>query len=77
MPGVAWHVDRLVLVQESDVVADCHPRGAAHDYPVLGAVVMHLQRQPPAMCPGFPRLDRTARRTPCKLDSNLLHRVSR
>ena len=49
MPGPAWHVERLVLVQESDVVADRHPRGAAHDHPVLGAVMMHLQRQPPAL----------------------------
>jgi hypothetical protein len=29
MPGAAGHVDRLVLVQESDIVANCHPRGAA------------------------------------------------
>src|ERR1700674_5642699 len=37
MPGPVWHVERLVLVQERDVVPDRHPRGAAHDHPVLGA----------------------------------------
>ncbi len=31
-----------------DVVADRDLRGAAHDHPVLGAMVVHLQRQPPA-----------------------------
>ena len=36
-------------MQEADAVADRHPRGAAHDDPMLGAVMMHLQRQPPAL----------------------------
>src|SRR5262249_33183375 len=48
--GEAMHradrdVDRLVLVHHAHLVADRDLGGAAHHHPVLGAMVMLLQRQ--------------------------------
>src|SRR3546814_3640537 len=37
--------DRLVLVQQHDFVASGDTSGALYHDPVLGAMVMHLQRQ--------------------------------
>src|SRR5580658_3673457 len=47
--GAARHVDRFVLVQYLYLVADRHSRGAAHYHPMLGAMVVHLQRQAAAL----------------------------
>ena len=49
MPDADRHIDRIrfhaaILLS----VADRHPRRAAHHDPVLGAMMMQLQRQPPA-----------------------------
>ena len=41
-------IDRLVLVHGLDQLVDGHPRRAAHHDPVLRAMVMFLQREPPA-----------------------------
>src|SRR3984957_8270954 len=41
-------VDRLVLVNERHFFVERDLGGAAHDHPVLGAVVMLLQREAPA-----------------------------
>src|ERR1700761_9453974 len=46
--GTDRDVDRFVLVHGLDGFVDRHPRGAAHHDPVLGAMVVLLQRQPPA-----------------------------
>src|SRR5260370_36244246 len=42
------NVDRLVLVHGLDELIDGHPRSAAHDDPMFGAMVMLLQREPAA-----------------------------
>ena len=42
------NVGRLVLVQDQLLIALGHLGGAGDDDPVLGAMVMHLQRQPAA-----------------------------
>ena len=44
VPGAARYVDRFVLVQHPHAVADGHPRRAAHDHPMLGTMMMQLQR---------------------------------
>ena len=44
----------MILLQGLDLVPDRDDRSAAHDHPMLGAMMMHLQRQPP------PRLDHDA-----------------
>src|SRR6202453_3302691 len=41
-------VDRLVLVDERYFVVEGDLGGAAHDHPMLGAVMVLLQREPPA-----------------------------
>src|SRR5258708_4179340 len=46
--GADRDVDRLVLVDDLDEIIDRYPRRTANHDPVLGTVVMHLQRQPPA-----------------------------
>src|SRR5579863_8693473 len=48
MLGPARNIRRFVFVQDLGFVADRDPRGAAHHDPVLGAMMMQLQRQPPA-----------------------------
>src|SRR3981189_747645 len=44
-------VGRLVLFQKEDLLAARDARGAGHHHPVLGAVMMHLQRQRGARLP--------------------------
>ena len=39
------NVGGLVLFQQKDLIATRDARGARHNDPVFGAVVMHLQRQ--------------------------------
>src|ERR1700710_101376 len=46
--GADRDIDRFVLVYDLDRLVDRHPRGAPHHDPVLGAMVMFLQREPPA-----------------------------
>jgi hypothetical protein len=46
--GADRDVDRLVLVHGLDGLVDRHPRGAADHDPVLGPVVVFLQRKPAA-----------------------------
>jgi hypothetical protein len=46
--GADRDIDRLVLVHDLDQFVDGHARGAAHHDPVLGAVMMLLQREPAA-----------------------------
>jgi hypothetical protein len=46
MLGAVWNIGRLVFMHDLYVGADCHSRSTAYDDPVLGAVVMQLQRQP-------------------------------
>ena len=55
MPGLAsrcvdpiGRVDRFVLVHERHLAIERDLGRAAHDYPVLGPVVVFLQRQAPA-----------------------------
>ena len=48
MGGADRNIDRFVLVHELDKVVDRHPRRAAHHDPVLGTMVMSLQREPAA-----------------------------
>ena len=48
VPGTIRNIDRLVLVQHPHILADRDLSGSAHHNPVLGPVVMPLQRQPPA-----------------------------
>ena len=43
------HIDRFIFVHHLHLVADRHPRGAAHDNPMLGSVMVQLQRQSPAL----------------------------
>ncbi len=49
VPGAARHIDRFVFVQHLHLVADRHPRRAANDDPMLGPVMVQLQRQPAAL----------------------------
>ena len=46
--GADRDIDRFVLVHGLDRLIHRHARGALHDDPVLRAVMMLLQRQPPA-----------------------------
>ena len=38
-----WHVDRFIFMHHLNLVANRRPRGATHDNPMLGSVVMQLQ----------------------------------
>src|SRR5277367_5226867 len=49
MLGTDRNLDRLVLVDDFNLVADRHPRRAADHDPMLGAMMMGLQRQPAAL----------------------------
>src|SRR5712672_537240 len=44
--GADRDIDRLVLVHDLDQLVDGHARRAAYHDPVLGAVMMLLQREP-------------------------------
>ena len=44
--GTDRDIDRFVLVDDLDEFVDGHARRAAHHDPVLGAVMMLLQREP-------------------------------
>src|SRR5215468_8372516 len=41
-------VGRLILAEQGDLVAARHPCGAAHNHPMLRALVVILQREPTA-----------------------------
>src|SRR5689334_22797964 len=48
MGGADRDIDRFILVHVLDQLIDGHPRGTSHHNPVLGTMMMLLQRQPPA-----------------------------
>lgn len=44
-----WNVDLFFSVHDLNLVADRHPRRAAHNNPVFCAMMAHLQGQSPAL----------------------------
>jgi hypothetical protein len=49
VPRADRDVNRLIFVHYLHFISDCHSGGAAHDHPMLGPVMMELQRQSAAL----------------------------